>query len=122
MAAKEVNVAALVVVATCMAAFGYEIPWPDPARAGYILQWCGWIMLCAGVYLCSPRRLVRLMCAASIGVASAGALCASWWPLLSQIDGVCDEATGRPVTAGVALAVLAMAAEILRSGHGRSSG
>lgn len=120
---RLMRAAAAVLSAVGLAGFGWTLPWPDPAQAGAALQWCGWCLLCAVIYGLTTHRELRIAAAAGFGVGLAGAGCAAGYRVLSQVDGVCDEGTGRPVTAAVAWAVLALAAEIMRGWHGsRSSG
>jgi hypothetical protein len=103
-----------VMAAVALAGFGWALPWADPARAGAALQWLGFAALCW--LLRGPGRALRAACAVGAAIGLAGSSCAAWWETLSQIDGVCDAATGRPVTAAAAVAVLAVAAEFLRGG------
>ena len=105
-----------VLLLVALAGLGWALPWPDQAQAGAALQWLALGGLCVCVAVSRPAdRPARLACAAGVGVAAAGAACASMWSVLSQHVGSCDEGTGRPVTAGAALALLAVCAEFLRS-------
>lgn len=109
-----------VLAAVGLAGFGWSaLPWADPAQAGAALQWAGWCLLC----LCIDGGwLTRLSAMLGFVVGVAGAGCAAFFQVLSQFDGVCDEGTGRPVTAAVALAVLAVAAEFIRGSYGQRDG
>ena len=110
----------LMLVAVVLAGFGWVAPWPDPAQAGQALAY---VALAIGFGLAyRGGRLERLASMAGIGIAVAGASCATFYgTLTSQTVGSCDEATGRPATLGAALAVLAVAAEFLRGRHGKRS-
>lgn len=117
-----------VLLAVLLAGFGWAMPWPEPARAGYVLQWVGFALLCsvlrhlAAVVLAiappssaSRLRTLRLACALGIGIAVAGAGCGAWYEALaSQTVGVCDAGTGRPVTLAYIAAALAVVAHLIR--------
>lgn len=103
--------AVVLLMAVGLAAFGWVLPWPDPAQAGAALQWVGWVMLSLAL-MHRADRPARLCAAVSAGVGVAGAACASMFDLLSQVRGSCDEGTGRPVTGAIAAVVLAVAAEL----------
>jgi len=108
-----------VLALVALAGLGWALPWPDPAQAGAALQWVAFAGLCAVVAVSHPgERITRLACAVGIGVGTAGAACASMWDLLSQVAGSCDAGTGRPVSAGFALALLAVCAEFMGCHHG----
>ena len=108
--------AVLILAAVALAGLGWSLPWPDPAQAGAALQWCAWCVLCA--LAAGSSWLERAAAWLGIVVGAAGASCAAWWGVLSQVDGVCDAGTGRPVTAVAGVAVLVLAAQILRGlGH-----
>lgn len=97
----------LLLLAVAVWAFGWCLPWPDPAAAGYVLERLAW---CAVLWIVLQRSGIvgRCIAAGGIAIGLLGATCAAWWPVLSQVDGVCDEATGRPVTAAVAAVALAV--------------
>lgn len=110
---------AAVLLGVGIAGFGWVPPWPDQAQAGAALQWCGFLLLCVVVLELSADRVLRLAAAAGAGIGLSGAACAGFGGYLPGLVGSCDEATGRPVTAGLAVAVLAVSAEVLRSFGGR---
>lgn len=97
----------LLLLAAYCALLGWALPWPDPARAGYVLQWLGWCALC-WVLMRGARRPRWWLLASSMAGGLLAAGCGAWWGVLSQVDGVCDEATGRPVTAALAAIWLAV--------------
>lgn len=108
--------AVLTLAAVALAGLGWSLPWPDPAQAGAALQWCAWVILCALAPRGRPLERAAAWMGVIVGVAGAG--CATWWGALSQLDGVCDAGTGRPVTAVAGVAVLVLAAQVLRElGH-----
>ena len=86
-----------------LAVFGWNA-FEDGARAAYVFQH----LLCFGLLF-----MVRGMRGRALAlVASAGAV---WFESLSsQSVGVCDEGTGRPILAAFGIAVLFVAAELLR--------
>lgn len=111
-----------VLLLVVLAGLGWVLPWPDPAQAGAAMQWVAFAGLCVVVALSRPgERLTRLACAVGVGVGVAGAACASMWDLLSQAAGSCDAGTGRPVSAGFAVALLAVCAEFMGRRHGNKS-
>lgn len=105
---------AAVLLAVGVAGFGWVLPWPDQAQAGAALQWCGWLLLCVVLRDLTADRVLRLAAAAGAGVGLAGAGCTGLSGYLPGAVGACDEATGRPVTAALAVAVLAVSAEVWR--------
>ena len=114
--------AVLILLAVALSGLAWALPWPDPAQAGAALQWCGWIVLCA--LLARGPWAERAAATLGIVLGVAGASCAAWWRVLSQVEGTCDEGTGRPVTAVAAVAVLWVAAQLMREvgGNGGRSG
>ena len=93
--------------------FGWDA-FEDKARAAYVLQ----ALLCLGLLVMvwqAAGRLLALVAAAGAGLQAAAIGCAVWFDALaSQTVGVCDEGTGRPIRAALGVAVLFVAAELLR--------
>jgi hypothetical protein len=75
-------------------------------------------LLCLGLLAMvwqTAGRLLALVAAAGAGLQAAAIGCAVWFEALSsQAVGVCDEGTGRPIRAALGVAVLFVAAELLR--------
>jgi hypothetical protein len=96
-----------------LAFFGWNA-FQDGARAAYVFQG----LLCFGLLLMVRRqrgRALALVASAGAGLQLAGIGCALWFESLSsQSVGVCDEGTGRPVLAALGIALLFVAAELLR--------
>ena len=96
-----------------LAAFGWDA-FADKPQAAYILQ----AALCMGalLFLSSTRgRVMSLICTAGAGLQLAAIGCAIWYADLSSKEiGVCDEGTGRPIRAALGIAVLFVAAQLLR--------
>mgnify|MGYP003532574941 FL=1 len=96
-----------------LAVFGWNA-FEDGARAAYVFQH----LLCFGLLFMvrgMRGRALALVASAGAGMQLAGIGCAVWFESLSsQSVGVCDEGTGRPILAAFGIAVLFVAAELLR--------
>jgi hypothetical protein len=96
-----------------LAAFGWDA-FADKPQAAYILQ--ALLCMAALLFLSSTRgRVMSLICTAGAGLQLAAIGCAIWYAKLSSQEvGVCDEGTGRPIRAALGIAVLFVAAQLLR--------
>lgn len=110
--------AGVLLVCVGLAAFGWELA-ADPARAAFVLH--GLLCFAALAMLARDRAqpLLAAVAAVGAGLQAASIGCGLWYDsLVSQTVGVCDEGTGRPVRAGLGVAVLFFAAWFLRACRG----
>jgi hypothetical protein len=101
------------IVAVGIAGFAWQL-FPDPAQAGYMLDKLLLILSMSVIWTYGDRTL-RLGAAGGIALGAVSAACAVWYEkLASKTCGVCDQGTGRPVTAVVALLFLVLVAVAYR--------
>lgn len=107
-----------------LAAYGWD--WSgDPARSSFVLTA---VMSAAALAALGLRRgpdgrrcaALMLVCLTGAALQALTAACGLWFDALrSQVAGVCDEGTGRPVRVAVGVLLILVAAYVLRvSGHG----
>lgn len=110
-----------------LAAYGWD--WAhDPARSSFVLEA---VLCCVALAALGLRRgadgrrctALLLVCLTGSALQALTAACGIWFEgLRSQVAGVCDEGTGRPVRAAVGVLLILVAAYVLRvAGHGSGS-
>jgi hypothetical protein len=96
-----------------LAAFGWDA-FEDKPQAAYVLQ-AVLTMVCLLFLSSTAGRIMAMICTAGAGLQLAAIGCAIWYQTLTSKEiGVCDEGTGRPIRAMLGIAVLFVAAQLLR--------
>jgi len=107
-----------------LAAYGWD--WSgDPPRSSFVLTAAltGTALAALGLRRGPDGKrcaALMLVCVTGAALQALTAACGLWFEALrSQVAGVCDEGTGRPVRAAVGVLLILVAAYVLRvSGHG----
>ena len=103
----------LLLLATAGACFGWQ-PFDDKPRAAMALA-CALALVLFALQKDGAGQLMSLVCTFGIWAHAAGLACVLGYERLASRDvGVCDEATGMPVSLVMGAGLLVVAAEFLR--------